>query len=214
VFPVEIVTEYRAHKFTSKLRPAIGRVLALALILSALTALITPFASSASGSSCAMACCMGMPAHAAGSCGDHGAAEKSPEPGRDPDDPLCRPAQALKPAAPPTPTETVTIVAEPDGSGCGTGDGHGETDSETAVDPLPRFSGRSLKEPCGQECGACSVNGRQMRSGRETALPTAQLPRTPSVARRRVTPVSSSLAIRQALRRRTVPRGPPTASPA
>ncbi|MEO6390432.1 MAG: hypothetical protein ABIP75_01190 [Pyrinomonadaceae bacterium] len=185
--------------------------MAFALILAALAALMFPFASGMSASSCAMACCMGMPAHAAGSCGDHGAPANPPEPARDPDDPLCRPTVALGTKAPQTPTETVTIVVEPEGDGCVTGPKQTTPNSGSAENAVPRFSGRILSEPCGQECGACGSSSSQTRTGRETALPVAVGSQKPIVHRVRIAPFSSSQAFRQAVRRRTVPRGPPTA---
>jgi hypothetical protein len=183
-------SDHRSRRFST-------RIFLAGLLLLGLIATSFPLATLASAPSCTLACCAGLPEHAAGSCmggSCHaGVLEKQAQPiiAAEADDELCGLARIGQTGIP-------TVYADEVG------------DQQTAKGTDQQVSFATLTKPCQPECGACAAgtnnSSRQRKNlaGRSIACLVPPLDSEPGSLTDLVSPLPERLSTS------TSPRGPPS----
>jgi hypothetical protein len=159
-----------------------------ALLCLALLSHLVPFAAASSRQMCTMACCNGMPVHAAGA-RSHTLAKPTNKVESE-SEVLCglsirasgaQAAAAMPQAAP----EIIEADSECDDTGsCGlhqepASDADSSNTANSKSPGLPHFLAHALTSPCDPECGCSASNTAQPRPGDLSALSFAVKPRPP-----------------------------------
>jgi hypothetical protein len=209
------MTQVNSHTGRSALSIAARVMIAATLTLAVLSGIVPPGLTS-SGHLCKMACCAGMPPHAAGTCA-HGSCHINLSTRKSPQKREEHCGAHNQQAAPHDAAHMHGAATPPVENASQTDRRHSHTVNSSAQDsPLQNKSQRParltvsvLTKPCPPDCGAATFsNPTQSRPRHTAAISDADRPRPPSSLRLPHTPYNLARVL-DALCRRSRPRGPP-----